>query len=131
MPLHSILGYAAAGLAALGFLLAFAAHRRRSTAADRLMFGCFVACGMVQLPTLVTGILDNAAIAAAASVAPYNVFVSASLFTLTSILVVWRWLNPKVAWEDGKWLSYLATSLGNVLLSAALIILGRMALGAG
>ena len=131
MPLHSILGYAAAGLAALGFLLAIVAQRRQSAAASKLMFGCFIAGGVVQLPALATGIIDNAAIATAPSVAPYNVFVGASLFTLTSILVVWRWLNPKVAWESGKWLSYLATALGALLLSAALIVLGRLALGRG
>jgi hypothetical protein len=131
MPLHSVLGYATASLAALGFVLAVAAHRRRSAAAGKLMFGCFIACVVVQLPALVTGVIDNAASRTAASVAPYNIFVAASLFTLTAILAVWRWLNPEVAWENGKWLSYLATSLGSVLLSAALIILGRMALGTG
>ena len=131
MPLHSIFGYATAGLSALGFLLSVAAHQRRSAAVSRLMFGCFIACGVIQLAALVSGVIDNAAVTTAASVAPYNFFVGASLFTLTSILVVWRWLNPEVAWENGKWLGYLATSLGTVLLGAALIILGRMALGAG
>ena len=102
MPLHSIFGYAVAGLAALGLLLAIAAHRRRSAAASKLMFGCFIACGVVQIPALVTGVIDNAAITTAASVAPYNVFIGASFFTLTSILVVWRWWNPEVAWENGQ-----------------------------
>jgi len=129
--LHSLFGYAAAGLAALGFLLSIVAHRRRSATASGLMFGCFITCGAVQLPTLITGVVDSAAITAAASVAPYNIFVGASFFTLTSILVVWRWFNPGVAWDRERWLSYLATALGTVLLSAALIVLGRMALGGG
>lgn len=131
MPLHSILGYATVGLSGLGLVLAITAALRRSARASRLMFNCYVLCGVVQLPAVATGMIDNAAIPSAATVAPYNVFVGASLLTLTSVLMVWRWLNPEVMWQDGKWFGYLASALGALLLSIALIFLGQMALGGG
>lgn len=128
MPLHSVLGYVVAGLAALGFVLALMALISRSKTLSRLMYFCFIFCGLIQIPTLVTGVVDNAAVTIAADVAPFNFFVGASFFTLTSILVAWRGVNPGVVWDSRKWLIYLATALGHVLLGIALIWLGRMAL---
>lgn len=148
MPLHSVLGYVVVGLAALGFVLALMALISRSKTLSRLMFLCFIVCGLIQIPTLVSGVIDNAAssttvyeaaassttvyeaaaITTAADVAPFNFFVGASFFTLTSILVAWRGVNPGVVWDSRKWLIYLVTALGHVLLGVALIWLGRMAL---
>jgi hypothetical protein len=138
MPLHSILGYVVVGLAALGFVLALVALSSRSKALSRLMYLCFILCGLIQIPTLVSGVIDNAAssttvyeaaaITTAADVAPFNFFVGASFFTLTLILVAWRGVNPGVVWDSRKWLIYLATALGHVLLGVALIWLGRLAL---
>jgi len=128
MPSHSILGYVVASLAALGFVLALMALSSRSETLGRLMFFCFILCGLIQIPTLVSGVIDNAAITTAAEVAPFNFFVGASFFTLTLILVAWRGVNPGVVWDSRKWLIYLATALGHALLGVALIWLGRMAL---
>jgi hypothetical protein len=128
MPLHSILGYVVAGLAALGFVLALMALISRSKTLSGLMYICFIFCGLIQIPALVTGVIDNAAITTAADVAPFNFFIGSSFFTLTSILIAWRGVNPDVLWDSRKWLTYLATALGHVLLGFALIWLGRMAL---
>ena len=128
MLLHSILGYVVAGLAALGFVLALIALISCSKTLSSLMYVCFIVCGLIQIPTLVTGVLDNAAVTTAADVAPFNFFIGASFFTLTSIVVAWRGVNPGVVWDGQKWLIYLATALGHVLLGVALIWLGRMAL---
>jgi len=128
MPLHSVMGYVVAGLAALGFVLALIALISRSKTLSRLMYICFIFCGLIQISTLVTGVIDNAAITTAADVAPFNLFIGASFFTLTSILIAWRGVNPGVVWDSRKWLIYLAAALGHVLLGVALIWLGRMAL---
>lgn len=128
MSVHGVLGYVVAGLATVGFVLALAALLSRSRTLDRLMYACFVLCALIQLPALVTGVIDNAAFATtAAVVAPYNFFVGASFFTLTGILVVWRGANPVVVWDSRRWLMYQATALGNVLLSVTLICLGQLA----
>ena len=131
MPLHSVLGYIAVVLALLGFVAAVAARVRRSAGLSRLMMLCFLLCVVVQVPTLVTGVIDNAALKSAVVVAPYNVFIGASFFTLSAILAVWRGFNAEVAWDDRYWLSYLAGALGNVLLAGALIWLGILAVGSG
>ena len=128
MPLHSILGTVVVGLAALGFVLALIALISRSKTLGRLMYFCFIFCGLIQIPALATGVIDNAALTTAADVAPFNFFIGGSFFTLTSILIAWRGVNPGVVWDSQKWLIYLATALGHVLLGVALIWLGRMAL---
>lgn len=132
MSLHSVWGYAAAGWAGLGAALALAALFSRAKLLDRAMFVSFILCALAQVPALVTGVVDNAALAAtAARVAPYNVFVGASFFTLTGALAVWRTVHPGVVWDRQKWLVYQAAAWGNALLGAALIGLGRLALGHG
>jgi hypothetical protein len=128
MPLHSILGYVVVGLAALGFVLALLALTSRSETLSRLMYLCFILCGLIQIPTLVSGVIDNATITTAADEAPFNFFIGASFFTLTSILIAWRGVNPGVVWDSQKWLIYLATALGHVLLGVVLIWLGQQAL---
>jgi hypothetical protein len=47
---------------------------------------------------------------------------------LTCALTVWRGVNPGVVWDEDKWLSFAAGNLGNVLLGAALVALGRFSL---
>ena len=59
MPSHSILGYVVAGLAALGFVLALMALSSRSKTLSRLMYFCFIVCGLIQIPTLVTGVIET------------------------------------------------------------------------
>jgi len=129
MALHALLGYLVAGLAAISLLLALIALLPRSEPAGRLMVFSFIACGIAQLPALATGVVDNAGrnAVAAANVAPFNFFFAASLFTLTCVLAAWRLVNPHVVWDKDKWLTYQAAALGNILLSVALILLGRMA----
>ncbi len=129
MPLHSILGYIVVFLSALGFALALVALLTRSAPADRFMYLCFIVSAVLQIPVLVTGVVDNAVVPTAAPVAPFNFFVGASLFTLTCSLAAWRWANPGVVWGKDKWLTYQASALGNLALSIALIWLGRLALG--
>ena len=132
MPLHSMLGFAVVGLAVLGFLLALDALWSRSRAASVLMFVSFILCLIVQLPALVTGVVDNAAgQAASLAVAPLTFFVAGACFTLNAALVAWRTVNPGVLWDAGKWLAYQAMALGLVGLGVGLVYLGRQALGAG
>jgi len=132
MSLHSILGYAAVALAGLGFILALAALLTRSHLLDRLMFGAFLVCAALQVPAIITGVLDNAHAALPALLAaPYNVFLSASQFTLTAALATWRGVNPGVVWDQSKWLIYQAAALGNLLLGIVLAVVGRMAVANG
>jgi hypothetical protein len=131
MPLHSILGYVVVAIAGAVFALALVALLARSRLLDRLAFYGLILCVVAQVLALVTGIGDNAGGAvAAALVAPYNFFLGASMFTLSAGLAVWRWFNPGVAWDQGKWLLYLAGGLGNLALGVALAIVGRLAAGA-
>ena len=131
MPLHSGLGYVTVVLAVLGLVLTVSARRDRSARLSGWMYACFVVNAVVQLPTLATGVIDNAMVPSAAAVAPYNFFVGASFFTLTAILAVWRGFNAEVVWDDRYWLSYLVGALGNALLAGALIWLGVLTVGSG
>ena len=99
MPLHSGLGYVTAVLAVLGLVLTVSARRHRSARLSGWMYACFVVNAVVQLPTLATGVIDNAALPSAAAVAPYNSFVGASFFTLSAILAVWRGLSSTPRWH--------------------------------
>jgi len=129
MSLHGILGYASVALAALAFIFNLDALRRRALASARAMFVCLAAGVIVQVPALASGVVVNAAGAvSAARLAPYNFFVAGSFFTLTCALTVWRGVNPGVVWDEDKWLSFAAGNLGNVLLGAALVALGRFSL---
>lgn len=127
--MHGVLGYIVVGLAVLGFALGLGALSSRARLLDRLMYGCFVLGVLIQIPALVTGVIDNAALPGAAVMAPYNFFVGSSLFTLACILAVWRGANPLVVWDSSRWLVYQAAALGHLVLSVVMVWLGLLARG--
>jgi len=109
-------------------VLALAALLTRSRALDRIMFGAFVVCAAIEVPAIITAVLNSAHAALPATLlAPYNIFLGASQFTLTATLATWRGVNAGVVWDHNKWLIYQTAALGNLLLGVALAVVGRMA----
>jgi hypothetical protein len=54
--------------------------------------------------------------------------LSASFFTLTCKLVVWRWAYPTVMMDSGEWFNYQAAIVRYTWLAIALFWMGRLAL---
>lgn len=131
MRVHALLGYLVVLLASGGFALAALGWARRSVRASRWMHRVYVACIAVSVPAAATGVFDNAAASgygSAARAAPYTFFLAGSFFTLVCALAAWRTVNPGVLWDERHDVAYGAGALGAMLLSLALVALGRLAI---